>query len=296
MSFQNTPADENDTVMIFNKILPTYQRDDIHVTQPVNFNSFLHRVDAEVRALKRRLPTLMPDDILVARIQKHINDLEKKKEFYDDKVAYTTQYSNNPPKKICILFHGMGDYPMEMAQHAPKVEDVLFIVPQGFRPFKIMWNVSWNYQWFDIGSMSRPSKDLIRKGVEHNRPIIMEWIDDILEVYNMTYDDLILCGFSQGAVTALDLVNYYPHIKYAIAVAGAMEALPNMDHTGKYILLIHHPIDPMVPYEESEMACDYLRNCHANVTLQQPDTKGHLIFYCHKTQQYMRDFIEAIRG
>ena len=277
-----------DVAHFIHKILPEYRREGKSIVQPVDFISFFNVLDKEIRALKR---------IPLKSNESQLAWYERKRNFYDDKIAYTVQYSSGRPKKICFMLHGMGDDPMEMARRAPKVDDILFIVPRAFRPFKILWNVSWNYQWFDIGSLSHPNKELIMKGLSENRPVLIEWIEDILEVHDMTYDDLILCGFSQGAITALDLLNYDKRLRYAIAVAGGINTetvLP--DQSNKYILLIHHPLDPIVPYEAAQETLVCFKNAGACITLQEPLTKGHLIFFCAKTQEYMREFLQAVMG
>jgi len=204
-----------------------------------------------------------------------------------------------PLKKVCLLLHGMLDSAENFASLSPLVDDVLYVVPQGFKkcyPLPGILPLPWNYQWFSLGlgSFGKPNPHTIKEGLDENRPILLQWLDD-LALLAGGYDNVIVCGFSQGAIVALDLVTQSQFLSQAISVAGGVHPEIPVEPVcaEKQALLIHCPKDRIVPYRASQEAEKRLLGLGARVFFRKPARHGHLIFTDPFSQKCMKDFISG---
>jgi predicted esterase len=237
--------------------------------------------------------------------KENLDLLHKRHEVYKDKHVYLLQYCDKPPRKVCFLLHGLSNCPTDVAKYAPMVEEVLYVIPQGFEPFYVAWPImTHNYQWFDVGCWWSPDKIKVREGLARIRPIFIQWLDDVSEMPGISHDDLILCGPSQGAITALDIVRHHPKVKHCIAVSGAID--PESDSKkeaymkDKNILMIHATNDEVVPSHLSVLSAEKMRQDGAQVqectfeSLGENSAECHRIFKQAHVQNLIGDFMMAV--
>ena len=105
------------------------------------------------------------------------------------------------PSKLFIMLHGYGadkddliGLAPQFAEHFP---DAYFISPNAPHSCEMS---PFGYQWFGLRNFSE--KELI-EGVEDVAPILNNFIDRQLAKFNLEEKDLVLLGFSQGAMIAL---------------------------------------------------------------------------------------------
>ncbi len=165
------------------------------------------------------------------------------------------------PDYLCIFLHGYGADGFDLIDLADHFRTILpnaaYLSPNA--PSHTLFG---GRQWFPLSDLS-PSE--VAKGAENVRPILNQFIDDALEYFKLSGDRLILAGFSQGAMIALDtglrrkvapraLIGYSGALPAADRLASEIRSKPP-------VLLCHGAADQVVPSSESENAFSILKNC-----------------------------------
>ncbi|MHA6288942.1 alpha/beta hydrolase [Maricaulis sp. CAU 1757] len=105
------------------------------------------------------------------------------------------------PRKLVIFLHGYGSNGQDLiglGQHwAPDLPHVQWVSPDAPDPVPGAPN---GFQWFPISQLD---PERIRAGAAMAGPIVDAFIDQELARYRLTESDLVLCGFSQGTMLAL---------------------------------------------------------------------------------------------
>ncbi len=177
--------------------------------------------------------------------------------FYEHKPA------NVPPKQMIIMLHGVGSNGRDLISLAPilakYVPEAVFISPDApFACDMVPAGYPDAYQWFSLANRE-PSAML--KGVKTVFPLVEEFIESQLELYNLPANKLSLLGFSQGTMTSLYAA---PRLKSKIAgVLGYSGALLSdgkdlADLHKIPIHLIHGQADDVVPVQAWDMAKNIL--------------------------------------
>jgi len=171
------------------------------------------------------------------------------------------------------MLDGYGSSGKNMMALAERImiDNVLYAAPNGVETHNDA------YKWFEIGNLNNINLELIRKGVIDIRKHIYGVIDDLIKKHNVLYEDVIVFGFSQGAMMALDVVTQHKNVKYAIASSGMLHIMPGQMGENKEILLLHGKKDTLVMHQLSEGAKKHLNKLKANVQLELYNDLGHSI-------------------
>lgn len=168
--------------------------------------------------------------------------------FTDDgvKVQYGIAKSKESPKKLLVLIHGYGaDYSdlwpfaIEIQKEIPFLECIL---PNGLEPC----DEDKTYrQWFRMGDWNI---DELKKNINISGIKFSKFLNFIASKYNMSLQDIILMGFSQGTMMALHngiLDNVCGILGYSGMIVDD-NILRNRTELPK-ILMIHGEADNVVP-------------------------------------------------
>ena len=181
-------------------------------------------------------------------------------------------------KKAVILLHGVGSAGNDLkplaAFWAQSFPDTLFITPDAPSRF----DQGGGYQWFSVTGIteqSRPARIVAaRSGFD-------EKIQQILDAYSLdpAADKIILAGFSQGAIMALDaLVSSRFPLAGVIAFSGRLASPePFADTRATKVMLIHGKNDLVIPWTESEKAAAQLTAAGFDVQTRFEEGAGHTI-------------------
>ena len=181
-------------------------------------------------------------------------------------------------KSLIIMLHGVGSNGDDLAglgsHWAPALPGAAFASPDA--PFHFEHGAG--YQWFSLNGITtqnRPAR------VAEARTAFDETLQSILNAHQMgnQLDRVVLVGFSQGSIMALDaLVTGRWPVAAVVAFSGRLSSPePFTPATQTPALLIHGHADAVIPWAESESAA--LRLIAAGVqvkTLFEPAT-GHTI-------------------
>ena len=110
------------------------------------------------------------------------------------------------PKFLVILLHGYGangENLIELAnEFQPIIQDAYFIAPNAIEP----WEGGFPncYQWFSLyAGVERNALDILAPKIKNANQILLKFIEEQLARFNLSFENLILIGFSQGSMMSI---------------------------------------------------------------------------------------------
>jgi len=147
---------------------------------------------------------------------------------------------------LVIVMHGRGADANDLADLAPVIDGdgYRFLFPNAPKPFEAYPGMAFGFTWFDGWP---PEGD----SIDESRRLILQFIDDALDRYPTPAGKLILAGFSQGGLMALDagLRTQQAHAGIVV-MSGALfeDDLPNLSsRKGERVLILHGMDDEVIP-------------------------------------------------
>ncbi len=182
------------------------------------------------------------------------------------KVYELKPISGNDPAKMVILLHGLGADGQDLIELAPVMAqglgDVVFIAPDAPYPCDM---APMGRQWYSLQDWTPES---MQKGAAQVFPLLDEFILLQLQRYGLKYSDLVLSGFSQGAMMAL-----YAGLRQKEKVAGILGFsgwLPESDNILELnkvpVHLVHGEEDQIVPFQAWRNAIQMLEVAEFDVS------------------------------
>ncbi len=176
-------------------------------------------------------------------------------------LQYNEIKSKTPTKKLVVLLHGYGSNSEDLISLAPDFMDILpdanFISPNAPLNFE---GGGWGaYQWYSLADRSDVA---MYKGASAASEILVQFIDAQLERLNLSYDAVILAGFSQGGMMTIHNALRFPKkILAAISFSGYLSGenyLANEIKSRPPLFLTHGTEDTIVPYFALKHSIDKL--------------------------------------
>jgi phospholipase/carboxylesterase len=154
------------------------------------------------------------------------------------------------PKQIVIFLHGLGANNQDLLSLAPEIfpfmPDTLFASVNAPHPYEFS---SLGYQWFSLRDWS---EDRIFGEIRNSGDILKEYLDKLLLEFSLSYENIFLIGFSQGAMMALHTgLRLESEIGGIIALSGRLikpELLSSEIKSYPKVMLSHGRDDQIVPY------------------------------------------------
>ncbi len=183
------------------------------------------------------------------------------------------------PDKLVVFLHGVGSDGYDLLGLADEFTEVLpnaiFLSPNA--PFSYE-AYPMGYQWFSLNDYS---EDKLYQGIQIALPILKEYIDENLAKYKLEYKDLVLIGFSQGTMMALQLAPRLEESCFAvIGFSGALvkpSALAMEIKSRPKIFLAHGDVDQVVPISQHRFSVKALKNMQIPVEEHIIKDLGHSI-------------------
>ena len=182
---------------------------------------------------------------------------------------------NGRAKKLIILLHGYGangDDLIELGDcWSSSLPDAEFLAPH--EPFSCEMT-AFGYQWF---SLENGHHQFLFEQIQIAVPRLNKFIDENLEKRGLTDEDLMIVGFSQGAMMALYTALTRPST--CAGVIGYSGALVYGEPTGQErqpsVFLVHGEADEVVPYEAKKEAQERLTSMKVPVRTYTCPAFGH---------------------
>lgn len=185
---------------------------------------------------------------------------------------------NGIPKKLIVFLHGYQD----TAEHIDKksqalleIENVALHIPQA--PYlneidatKRQWYSMHQFDPDDCRRSTNSWDEFIEYynrmtiGLEEASSYLLDYIDNLLNEYGLSYEDLFLCGFSQGAMLAIHLGLMCPYkMAGVVSFSGILAAKGYVEKHLKStpdMLLIHGNVDNTVRFRALEFTSEALED------------------------------------
>lgn len=184
---------------------------------------------------------------------------------------------NGTPKRLVVLLHGLGADGNDLLslghEMQPYLPDTAFIAPNA--PYACDMSPM-GYQWFSLRSWS---EDLMLAGAQMAAPILNHFLDEQLERFGLSDEQMAIIGFSQGTMMALHTALRRPNpcaaiIGYSGGLVG--EALLEAEIQSRPpVCLIHGDADMVVPFVASQHTETLLKRLNVPVSLHRRPGLAH---------------------
>jgi phospholipase/carboxylesterase len=160
--------------------------------------------------------------------------------------------ADSEPMPMVVMIHGRGADMNDLADLAPLLDPpdgARFVFPNAAKAFEAYPGMSFGWTWFEGWPPDRAS-------VTESRTILLRFLDELTARYPTT--SLIVSGFSQGAMMALDAgLRTTRDVAGIIAMSGGLyeEELPDLRAKSSVPVLISHgSSDEVVPVNYARRA------------------------------------------
>lgn len=185
--------------------------------------------------------------------------------------------SGAPARQLMVLLHGYGADGADLIglgyEWRELFPDMVFVAPNA--PSPCARNPS-GFEWFPLLD-DRIAGRL--KGAEEVRPVIVNFLIDLWAQTGLTARETVLCGFSQGAMMALNVgTSLDSELAGIIAFSGAMipaEGFAEGRWAKPPVALIHGDVDQVVEPQLSRDAATELSAAGFEVVLHISKGAGH---------------------
>jgi len=180
-------------------------------------------------------------------------------------VRVPTRRPDSDAMPMVIMIHGRGADMHDLADLAPMFDTAAgarFVFPNAPKPFEAYPGMTFGWTWFE----GWPPID---ESVVESRNEMLRFIDEITEQYPTPEGKLIIAGFSQGALMALDSgLRTKKRLAGIIALSGGLyehELVDLKPHAGIPVLIAHGSEDEVVPVKYARRARAVLENAGLDV-------------------------------
>ena len=164
---------------------------------------------------------------------------------------------------VVVFLHGYGADGADLLGLAdplsPHLPGVAFHAPDA--PERSI-NNPFGYQWFPIPWLDGSTEAQAKESMTRSIGLLNGWLDKVLADEGLTADRMVVVGFSQGTMMALHVL---PRRDAAVAgiigFSGRLLAPELLSAEAKVkppVLLLHGDQDPMVPFQDMQLAGEAL--------------------------------------
>ena len=187
--------------------------------------------------------------------------------------------SGSAPKQLVVILHGWGaDGPnlIDLADmFAPTLPDAYFVAPNAPHVCEVN---PFGYQWFSL--QDRQPQHLLA-GVRDAAKVVNAFLDEKTKELGLDNSKVVLMGFSQGTMTALQVaMRRTPAIAALVGFSGrliAPETLSPEIVARPPVCLIHGEADDVVPFGSLAHASEALSSHGVSVETHARPFLGHSI-------------------
>ena len=172
-------------------------------------------------------------------------------------------------KGVIILLHGYGSNEMDLLDFGSDLPSDYFVV-SAQAPISLPWG---GFAWFNL-DFSGIEKIVDLEQAESSRLQVIEFINYIKSYYEVDEDNILLLGFSQGAMLSQGVAMTHPDLlKGTIALSGFImqDALktkmaPEEEIKKLSFFIGHGAVDDVVPVEQDRKSKFFLEKMGAKLS------------------------------
>lgn len=174
------------------------------------------------------------------------------------------------PPLTAIVVHGFGSNEEDLLSLGRELRlPCRLVAPRG--PIELRHGFGIGYAWFEFASLGEPETASFLHGVD----LLVDLVDDVRTRYGVPPEQLILMGFSQGAVMSIaTALTVRDQVGGVVALSGYFPrpsgwAPPHDRLHGLPVLVTHGTMDDVLPVEWGRAAADALRGMGAEVRYEE---------------------------
>jgi phospholipase/carboxylesterase len=174
---------------------------------------------------------------------------------------------------LIVALHGVGSSAHDMAAALAPLQAFAEVVAlDGRDPFD---GGGAGRQWFSVSGVTEADRP---ERVAEALPSLVDRLDKLARDRGLRREDLLLLGFSQGAIMTLAMVAQGLHPGRAVAIAGRLAApVVLAGDRPASVLLVHDSVDRVMPAALSANAASQLSAAGHHVKVIGTDGIGHSI-------------------
>ena len=196
--------------------------------------------------------------------------------FNDLSLTYVLNVPSRKPDEVplplIVCMHGRGADANDLAEVAPMIDEgYRWVFPNAPKPFEAYPGMTLGFTWFDGWPAERSS-------IVDSRNLLLRFIDEILARYPTPKGKVIVSGFSQGGLMAIDVgFRTTANVAGIVVMSGAVyeEDLPPFNPQIP-VLLVHGTQDDMIPVLVAHRARRVLEQ-HGVTVEYHEFTMGHFV-------------------
>lgn len=174
------------------------------------------------------------------------------------------------PPLTAIVVHGLGSNENDLlGLGKPLGLPIRLVAPRG--PMQVQLGFGVGYAWYEFAAAGEPEPE----GFRRNLDSLVVFVDEVRARYGVDREQLIMMGFSQGAVMSIATALSIPDkIGGVVALSGYMPrptgwTPPHSDLNGLPMLVTHGTADEVLPVEWGRAAAEALRRMGADVRYEE---------------------------
>lgn len=161
-------------------------------------------------------------------------------------------------QRLVILMHGVGANAADLEPVgeaiAAALPDTRVLLPDAPQPFD---GGGPGFQWYSIAGATPENR---RARVDEVLPGVVAWIEEQRNALHLTCEQLVVSGFSQGAILSLAAVARGLACGHILAFSGRLvEPVVKASNAAPRIFLGHGENDAVIPVSESQAAAAKLQ-------------------------------------
>lgn len=143
---------------------------------------------------------------------------------------------------LVVVMHGRGADANDLADLAPYIDGpggYRFLFPNAPRAWEAAPGMTFGFTWFD-GIPPEPTSLAV------SRALVMKFVDEAKKRYPTPEGKIVIGGFSQGALMALEVGLRRDDVAGVFAMSGALDETSVGEFKKKPVLIVHGTADEMI--------------------------------------------------
>jgi phospholipase/carboxylesterase len=166
---------------------------------------------------------------------------------------------------LLIMLHGYGSDENDLFSFASELPEELFIV-SAKAPFQLQ---PYGNAWYAINFDADKGKWSDNKQAKQSVELISNFIDEVIQSYPVSKNNVTLLGFSQGTILSYAVALTYPDkVNNIIALSGYInkdilpEAIESKDYSHLDFYCSHGIVDQVIPVDWARQTPHFLNSLH----------------------------------
>lgn len=173
---------------------------------------------------------------------------------------------------LLLLLHGYGSNEEDLFSFATELPDEYYVI-SARAPHTMQYS---SYAWYAINFDENQNKFSDNEQAKVSRDLITTFIDELINTYPIDTENIILTGFSQGAILSYAVALSHPEkIQKVVALSGYIsepifeESYKKNDFSNLKIFASHGTVDQVIPVDWARKTKPFLDDLNIKSTYKE---------------------------